>query len=165
MILSRRTTIFVNFCSIVGIIAVLIKNTLNGFILLLAVAVMMLNIYNITNSILNPEKVKKDGEYSPIKRLDESRRGQPFDQREFEERVKQVFQRNAVKSSGYFEEENRYWNNKYFYKNNKIEELKDLKVSELSRDRVVRNEDEQVFRFETSTNKKIRNYLEPGIQV
>lgn len=73
--------------------------------------------------------------------------------------MKLAFQKNANKKSGYFEEENKYWNNRFFCKSEKIEELKELKLTDLRRDRVARNDEELNFKLEMSTIKKIRNYL------
>jgi hypothetical protein len=160
MILSRRANIFINWCFILSILTFLIKAELNKAVLVLALCLLLLNVYNLVSIAISDDPSQHQPLFKQSTRRAEDSRKPNFDSRQFEEKVKQAVQRNASKQSSYFEEENKYWNNKYFSRSSKIEELRDVRIADLAKDRVARNDDEASLKFEMSTMKKLRNYLE-----
>lgn len=118
-------------------------------VLLVALALLVLNLYNILGELLKDrdmEEFKRNINFSPSKKEEEIP-GRRFNVREFEERVKEAIQKNTKKNGGYIAEENKYWSNKFYHKNEKIEEIKTLRISDLARDRVAKDEDETSLRF------------------
>ena len=142
---SKRTTIFVNICSFLGVTTLIIKRELHQIVLLLAVGLLVLNLYNILSEVIRENNGResrrsKSFEYSPINKLKESKH-EKFNIQAFEQKVRHAVM-DSKKKGGYIVEENKYWSDNYLRKNDKIEELKTLQLNDLSKDRVDRRDEE-----------------------
>ena len=140
---SKRTTILVNCCSFFGVAALIVKRELNQMVLLLAVGLLILNLYNILSELIKQDSERdsrRSGffDYSPINMLKESK-NEKLNIQAFEQKVRHGAMENK-KKSGCVVEENKYWSDNYLRKNEKIEELKSLQLNDLAKDRVERRE-------------------------
>ena len=146
--LSLSHTLLLNGFVLLVTVGILLTAYINKLLLLIAVGIVVFSLRNIVSAIINHDSYLLVPKTLPGPTRGPASRNSPrFDLDKFEDKVKEAFFKNASKKRGYIQEENKYWNNSYSSKADKIDQLKDLRLTDLRRDRLARTDDDNSFKL------------------
>ena len=136
MMFSRKKTLFINWGSLFLLISLLLKYQLHMVPLIIAVVVIIYNLYSIVSTYINTEEesaVSKDEKYVA--------KGQPrFNVKKFEEKFYEMRQRSQESGIISDNKENRYWDIKNVHETNVLNDLRKTRVNDLAKLRVIKSE-------------------------